>query len=260
CVGSARGRLEFLEIGGGESLRSYWSVYLPKVPLLVYVVDAADHARLPLAKQLLHQLLQEDSSLPVVVLANKQVQAPPFESWPLGPFQRLRELAEPKKVFCANDPGLRWGNQEPIWSLSPAALAARPSPRTVALAQPKRDFDGRPQRRGMQGLLDKVAEGRQSPKVSQAAQQAVASPRVLELAAARSLLPDYMPLRDAEWPVCKAATHAVPSPRLVELAQPRKRLSMDLTQFNPEAFVVKESAMKAVCSARLQDLARPVKH
>ncbi|KGL74262.1 ADP-ribosylation factor-like 10, partial [Tinamus guttatus] len=44
-----------------------------KVPLLVYVVDAADHARLPLAKQLLHQLLQEDSSLPVVVLANKQV-------------------------------------------------------------------------------------------------------------------------------------------------------------------------------------------
>ncbi|NXA39984.1 ARL9 protein, partial [Eudromia elegans] len=59
-------------VGGGEALRSYWSLYLPRVPLLVYVVDAADRARLPLAKQLLHQLLQGQPSLPVVVLANKQ--------------------------------------------------------------------------------------------------------------------------------------------------------------------------------------------
>ncbi|NWV49028.1 ARL9 protein, partial [Daphoenositta chrysoptera] len=60
-----------LPVGGSESLRSYWKMYLPKVLLLVYVVDSADHARLPMAKQLLHQLIQ-NNTLPVVVLANKQ--------------------------------------------------------------------------------------------------------------------------------------------------------------------------------------------
>lgn len=34
---------------------------------------------------------------------------------------------------------------------------------------------------------------------------------------------------------------------------------MDLAQFNPDAFTVKESAKKATCSARIQELARPIK-
>ncbi|XP_031964333.1 ADP-ribosylation factor-like protein 9 isoform X2 [Corvus moneduloides] len=73
CINTEESQMEFLEIGGSESLRSYWKMYLPKVLLLVYVVDSADHARLPMAKQLLHQLIQNNSTLPVVVLANKQV-------------------------------------------------------------------------------------------------------------------------------------------------------------------------------------------
>ncbi|XP_066173836.1 ADP-ribosylation factor-like protein 9 isoform X2 [Sylvia atricapilla] len=72
CINTEESQMEFLEIGGSESLRSYWKMYLPKVLLLVYVVDSADHARLPVAKQLLHQLIQNNSTLPVVVLANKQ--------------------------------------------------------------------------------------------------------------------------------------------------------------------------------------------
>ncbi|XP_053832698.1 ADP-ribosylation factor-like protein 9 isoform X2 [Vidua macroura] len=72
CINTEESQMEFLEIGGSESLRSYWKMYLPKVLLLVYVVDSADHARLPMAKQLLHQLIQNNSTLPVVVLANKQ--------------------------------------------------------------------------------------------------------------------------------------------------------------------------------------------
>ncbi|XP_068797106.1 sperm microtubule associated protein 2-like [Struthio camelus] len=288
-------------------------------------------------------------------------------------FCRLQELARPKKVFCANDPRLMWGNQQTIWTLSRGAMTARPSPRTVALAKPKRNFDGKPQRRPLflyscgreseiwerPPLVDfglpsdrllKLSEPkkhqaaylqqrpRQSPEwpvspgalsceasprvlqlaqpkalhpaflparevetqvtsaaalarpssrlqhlaeprlkketcyydlgspecaiwpVSKAAQQAIASPRTLELAKAKRLLPDYKPLRDAEWPVTKAATLAVATPRLVELAQPRKRPPMDLAQFNPEAFTVKEAAKKATCSARLQELAQPVKH
>ncbi|XP_036238230.1 ADP-ribosylation factor-like protein 9 isoform X2 [Molothrus ater] len=74
CINTEESQMEFLEIGGSESLRSYWNMYLPKVLLLVYVVDSADHARLPVAKQLLHQLIQNNSTLPVVVLANKQCQ------------------------------------------------------------------------------------------------------------------------------------------------------------------------------------------
>lgn len=65
-----------LPVGGGESLRSYWKMYLPQVLLLIYVVDSADHARLPVAKELLHQLIENNSTLPVVVLANKQVGVP----------------------------------------------------------------------------------------------------------------------------------------------------------------------------------------
>lgn len=61
------------------------------------------------------------------------------------------------------------------------------------------------------------------PQVSKFALQAIASPRTLELARAKRLNPDYVPPRDAQWPVTKAAKQAVATPRLVELAQPRKR-------------------------------------
>lgn len=61
------------------------------------------------------------------------------------------------------------------------------------------------------------------PQVSKFAQEAIASPRTLELARVKRLHPDYVPSRDAEWPVTKAAKHAVATPRLVELAQPCKR-------------------------------------
>ncbi|NXA56567.1 ARL9 protein, partial [Nothocercus julius] len=88
-----------LAVGGGESLRSYWSVYLPKVPLLVYVVDAADHARLPLAKRLLHELLQEDSSLPVVVLANKQDLEGAYGITDIHDALALSDIGDERKLF-----------------------------------------------------------------------------------------------------------------------------------------------------------------
>lgn len=34
---------------------------------------------------------------------------------------------------------------------------------------------------------------------------------------------------------------------------------MGSVQFNPDAFTVKETAKKAICSARIQELARPIK-
>uniref|UniRef100_G3QC97 ADP ribosylation factor like GTPase 10 n=1 Tax=Gasterosteus aculeatus TaxID=69293 RepID=G3QC97_GASAC len=65
-------QLDFLEIGGGEDLRRYWSDYLRKTHVLVYVVDSSDRSRLPMAKAELHRLLMVQPQLPVVVLGNKQ--------------------------------------------------------------------------------------------------------------------------------------------------------------------------------------------
>uniref|UniRef100_A0A8D2QC35 ARF like GTPase 9 n=1 Tax=Zonotrichia albicollis TaxID=44394 RepID=A0A8D2QC35_ZONAL len=143
CINTEESQMEFLEIGGSESLRSYWNMYLPKVLLLVYVVDSADHARLPVAKQLLHQLIQNNSTLPVVVLANKQdLEVSDYTPcmW-VYPRSRIEVLADPKPVFCqASSPTLVWGNQETIWSLTPGAMTARPSARTLYLCKPKKDF------------------------------------------------------------------------------------------------------------------------
>lgn len=60
-------------VGGGEDLRRYWSDYLRRTHVLVYVVDSSDRCRLPLAKAELHRLLRVEPQLPVVVLGNKQV-------------------------------------------------------------------------------------------------------------------------------------------------------------------------------------------
>lgn len=61
-------------VGGGEDLRRYWSDYLKRTHILVYVVDSSDRSRLPLAKAELHRLLRAEPHLPVVVLGNKQVE------------------------------------------------------------------------------------------------------------------------------------------------------------------------------------------
>ncbi|XP_072351267.1 ADP-ribosylation factor-like protein 9 isoform X1 [Scyliorhinus torazame] len=72
CVKTEVAEIEFLEVGGSKSLRKCWSSYLPGSQALVYVVDSADHKRMTLAKKELHQLVRRHSTLPVVVLANKQ--------------------------------------------------------------------------------------------------------------------------------------------------------------------------------------------
>ncbi|XP_054021003.1 ADP-ribosylation factor-like protein 9 isoform X1 [Dryobates pubescens] len=99
CINTEESQLEFLEIGGGESLRSYWKMYLPKVLLLVYVVDSADHARLPMAKQLLHQLIQNNSTLPVVVLANKQDLEGAYCITDIHDALALSDIGDERKMF-----------------------------------------------------------------------------------------------------------------------------------------------------------------
>ncbi|XP_063986831.1 ADP-ribosylation factor-like protein 2 [Diachasmimorpha longicaudata] len=62
------------EIGGGDDTRKYWSNFLQDTDLLVFLVDAANSAKLAVAVQMLKQLLgdQRMDSVPILVVANKQ--------------------------------------------------------------------------------------------------------------------------------------------------------------------------------------------
>uniref|UniRef100_A0A8D3A4H7 ADP-ribosylation factor-like protein 9 n=1 Tax=Scophthalmus maximus TaxID=52904 RepID=A0A8D3A4H7_SCOMX len=68
--------LSCLSVGGKEALRPFWPDYLQKALLLVYVVDSSSPQLLPLAKKHLHELLTSDPHLPLMVLANQQVNEP----------------------------------------------------------------------------------------------------------------------------------------------------------------------------------------
>lgn len=69
---SRRLRIELLEVGGSQNLRTYWNQYLKKAHIMVFVVDSTDDIRLQLARHELHRLLEEAPQLPLLVLANKQ--------------------------------------------------------------------------------------------------------------------------------------------------------------------------------------------
>lgn len=66
--------LNFWDVGGQKSLRSYWRNYFESTDGLVWVVDSADKMRLDNCKAELHNLLQEErlAGATLLILANKQ--------------------------------------------------------------------------------------------------------------------------------------------------------------------------------------------
>lgn len=66
--------LNFWDVGGQRSLRSYWRNYFECTDGLVWVVDSADKLRLTNCKSELRTLLQEErlAGATLLVLANKQ--------------------------------------------------------------------------------------------------------------------------------------------------------------------------------------------
>ncbi|KAL0994434.1 hypothetical protein UPYG_G00122250 [Umbra pygmaea] len=92
-------QLDFLEIGGGEDLRTYWTEYLRKTHVLVYVVDSSDRKRLPQAKDELHRLLRLDTQLPVVVLGNKQDKPNAVSVSELHKALSLGAVADKRRLF-----------------------------------------------------------------------------------------------------------------------------------------------------------------
>ncbi|XP_060236782.1 ADP-ribosylation factor-like protein 9 isoform X2 [Meriones unguiculatus] len=91
--------MEFLEIGGSEPFRSYWDSYLPTGWLLIFVVDAADHKRLPEAKKCLHQLMEQNPALPLVVFANKQDLEAAYHITDIHDALALSEVGSDRKLF-----------------------------------------------------------------------------------------------------------------------------------------------------------------
>ncbi|XP_053146919.1 testicular haploid expressed gene protein-like isoform X2 [Hemicordylus capensis] len=202
------------------------------------------------------------------------------------PSERILQLAEPRQLsstYLQQRP-----RSYPAWPISFSALCCKASQRVLDLAQPRplnpsvtlpKEAETHVKRSTLnavasqrtqhlaQPVMKKASVGYENRyleapirQVSLAAQQAVATPRILELAKAKMLHTMTFPDRPAEWPVSLAARHAVASPRLEALAQPPKRAPTNFVQFNPEAFTVKESAKRAFCSNRIKALAQPISH
>ncbi|XP_006198215.2 ADP-ribosylation factor-like protein 9 isoform X1 [Vicugna pacos] len=99
CISTEDSQMEFLEIGGSEPFRSYWEMYLSKGLLLIFVVDSADHNRLPEAKKHLHQLIETNPILPLVVFANKQDLEAAYHITDIHEALALSEVGNDRKMF-----------------------------------------------------------------------------------------------------------------------------------------------------------------
>lgn len=86
-------------MGGQKTLRPYWRNYYEKTDGLIWVVDAADLARLEDCKKELHSLLQEERlfGATLLILANKQ---------DIPSALSLEEIAQVRRSCAAAD-GLR---------------------------------------------------------------------------------------------------------------------------------------------------------
>lgn len=198
--------------------------------------------------------------------------------------QRVQLLANPKAFHSGYKEDrsqffYSCGRNSPIWTVTQGAKSAGERPRTNQLAthrNPVREFQPARQIETIipgPALSASASERLQTlatpknrsegpfrdPKwpVTPAAKNASAKARSQELARPKGTTDGYMLPKDEMWPISKAAKRATASGRVGELSKPVVRASMDHVQFNPDAFVVKETALKGVIPKRVFDLANP---
>nr|XP_039324276.1 testicular haploid expressed gene protein-like isoform X2 [Saimiri boliviensis boliviensis] len=135
-------------------------------------------------------------------------------------------------------------------NISLSTLSAIPTPRIVDLAHPRIKLEGLCYERQRTELPIRP--------VTTAAMLAKPSPRTIALAKSKSVHQDYLPDRNAHWPVSYAATHSKASPRIQELANPNKRAPVHIVYYDPDVFKVKPAALKARCPQRIRELAQPL--
>ncbi|XP_036056814.1 testicular haploid expressed gene protein-like [Onychomys torridus] len=134
--------------------------------------------------------------------------------------------------------------------ISFSTLSAVASPRIVDLAHPRIKIEGLCYEREKSELPIRP--------ISPAALLAKPTSRTITLAKSKPVHEDYLPVRDARWPVSYAAAHSRVSDRVQELANPPTRASVHVVFYDPDVFKVKPSALKAQCSARVKELAEPI--
>ncbi|XP_041527568.1 testicular haploid expressed gene protein-like [Microtus oregoni] len=134
--------------------------------------------------------------------------------------------------------------------ISLSTLSAIASPRIVDLAHPRIKIEGLCYEREKSELPIRP--------VAPAALLAKATDRTIKLAKSKPVHEDYLPVRDARWPVSYAATHSQVSSRIQELANPPTRASVHVVYYDPDVFKVKPSALRAQCSPRVKELAEPI--
>lgn len=134
--------------------------------------------------------------------------------------------------------------------ISFSTLSAVASPRIVDLAHPRIKIEGLCYERERSELPIRP--------VAPAALLANPSERTIFLAKSKRVHEDYLPIRDARWPISYAATHPQVSHRIQELANPHTRSPTHVVYYDPDVFKVKPSALKAHCSNRVKELAEPI--
>ncbi|XP_064631746.1 sperm microtubule associated protein 2-like [Lineus longissimus] len=155
------------------------------------------------------------------------------------PTPRLEQLSTSKPPHSDFVPNRMVQTQIPIH-----ALNGKSTSRLEALATPKNRPEG-PFREP------------QWP-VALSAKKASANQRCVELAKAKGVADGYVPNREeALWHVSRGAKRATASGRVNELAVPIIRATMDHVQFDPDAFLVSQTALKGICSKRVEELAQP---
>ena len=66
--------MDVMDLGGQEVFRQFWSGYIQQADILIFVVDSTDMARLPLARDVFFNAINNycKPKVPILVLATKQ--------------------------------------------------------------------------------------------------------------------------------------------------------------------------------------------
>ncbi|KAH0520231.1 Testicular haploid expressed gene protein-like [Microtus ochrogaster] len=184
CISTEDRQMEFLEIGGSEPFRAYWDMYLPKVWLLIFVVDSADHSRLPEARRYLHQLIAPNPGLPLVVFANKQDLEDAYHITDIHDALALSEVGNERKLFLFGTQVTENGSEIPSTMQDARDLIAH----LAANIEPKRRDDGR----GGEGRSSSSQDGAESvPGAARTAPNLLSAPPVALGLQADSSCPGY---------------------------------------------------------------------
>ncbi|XP_048744397.1 testicular haploid expressed gene protein-like isoform X2 [Ostrea edulis] len=198
-------------------------------------------------------------------------------------YKEDRDILGPEailKLFPKSQFFYSCGRNSPIWCVTKGAKSAEDRPRTNQLAahknpvrefQPARQIEtiipGPALSASASERLQSLAAPKNRPEgpfrhpqwpVTPAAKNASAKARSVELARPKGTTDGYILPKDEVWPISRAAKRASATGRVSELAKPLVRASMDHVQFNPDAFLVKETALKGVIPKRVFDLANPL--